>query len=127
MRRPQEFRAGASTHARGAVAEEAAVEWLEAQGYEILERNVRYHVGEIDAVARDGETLCFVEVKARIDESFGSPLEAVTRHRQRRLARAASLYLVDHPWPGPCRFDVLGLVAEGDAWRVEHVSDAFSL
>ncbi|MEZ5333182.1 MAG: YraN family protein [Thermoanaerobaculia bacterium] len=124
-RGPEGFRAGASTHARGAAAEDAAAEWLEERGFEILERNVRYDVGEIDVVAREGETLCFIEVKARLDGTYGSPLEAVTRHRQRRLLRAASLYLVDRSWPGPCRFDVLGMVAEGEAWRVELVRDAF--
>jgi putative endonuclease len=109
------------------VAEEAAAGWLASRGYEVFERNVRYEVGEIDIVAREGETLCFVEVKARLDGSFGSPLEAVTRRRQRRLARAAALYLVDHPWTGPCRFDVVALVAEGDAWRVDLLRDAFAL
>ncbi|HEY7215001.1 MAG TPA: YraN family protein, partial [Thermoanaerobaculia bacterium] len=51
--------------ARGKVGEDDAVRWLADQGYEILARNVVNHGGEIDVVAKDGATLCFVEIKAR--------------------------------------------------------------
>ncbi len=122
-----ESRPVASTHARGAAAEAAAAEWLTRRGYEIVVRNFDTPAGEIDLVARDGETLCFVEVKARAVPDCGSPLEAVDARRQWRLSRAAALYLVVHDWTGPCRFDVVGLEPEADGWRFELVQDAFEL
>jgi len=119
---------GRAPHARaqGGVGERAAEEWLTRQGYRVLERNVRNHGGEVDLVAREGETLCFVEVKARTSDRYGPAVAAVGSVKRRRLARAAALYLVAHPWTGPCRFDVLGLDrrADGD-WEFTLVRDAF--
>jgi putative endonuclease len=114
-------------HGRGRAGEEAAVAWLRRQGYEVVERNAATETGEIDLVARDGDTLCFVEIKARAGGEYGPAVEAVDRRKQRRLARAAALWLVENRWDGPCRFDVLGLDAEGDAWRFSLVRDAFAV
>ena len=112
--------------ARGGAGEQVAEEWLTARGFRIVERNVRNHGGEIDLVAREGDTLCFVEVKARLSDRFGPAIAAVGIAKQRRLARAAALYLVVHQWPGPCRFDVLGLDRRADGgWEVTLVRDAF--
>jgi putative endonuclease len=113
--------------ARGSAAEEAAVAWLEAHGYAIVDRNATTDAGEIDLVARDGLTLCFIEVKARAGALYGPAIAAVDRRKQRRLGRAASLYLA---WKGldvPCRFDVLGLDRRDDGWAITLVQDAFEL
>jgi putative endonuclease len=115
------------THARGRSAEAAASAWLEDRGYEIQRRNYDTPAGEIDAIASDGDTLCFIEIKARDSDRYGSPLEAVNRQKQLRLGRAAALYLLDNPWEGPCRFDVLGLTGTEDGWRYELVENAFEL
>jgi putative endonuclease len=109
------------------MAEDRAAAWLRGQGYRVIERNYRTHVGEIDAIATEGFVLCFIEVKARATMDYGSPLEAVTPHRMRRLGRAASLYLVESEWDGACRFDVLGMLAGPDGWEFELVRDAFWL
>ena len=77
----------------GKTGEDCAVRALERRGYAILARRYRTRHGEIDIVARDGETTVFVEVKARVSEEFGSAAEAVTRPKQRRLAYMASDYL----------------------------------
>jgi putative endonuclease len=116
-----------STHARGRAAEQAAAAWLTGQGYQILERNVVNHAGEIDLVARDsGGVLCFIEVKARATATFGPAIAAVGPAKRRRLSRAAALHLalrgLHHT---PCRFDVLGLDWTGTAWRYTLVRDAF--
>ena len=63
--------------ARGKAGEDDAVRWLAAQGYEVLARNVVNHGGEIDVVAKDGDTLCFVEIKARDGDRYGPAVEAV--------------------------------------------------
>ena len=122
-----EFSSQPHTHARGRSAEAAAIAWLEERGYRIFARNHATSAGEIDAVAEDGDTLCFIEIKARATDEHGSPLEAVNRHKQLRLGRAAALYLLEEPWEGPCRFDVLGLTGTEDGWRYELVENAFEL
>ncbi|MEM9291124.1 MAG: YraN family protein [Acidobacteriota bacterium] len=124
------FAAQPHRRARGGVGEAFARQWLEAQGVRIVAANVHTRVGEIDLVALEGETLCFVEVKARSDSSFGPAVAAVDAPKQRRLARCAALYLQRHPHDGPCRFDVLGLDADPRAaggWRVSWVQDAFQV
>jgi putative endonuclease len=111
---------------RGKIGEDDAVSWLERQGYKVVERNVVNHAGEIDLVAREGETLCFVEIKARASGAYGLAIEAVDFRKQRRISRAASLYLaMKGPRDAPCRFDVLGLDKQGDGWRYTLVRDAF--
>ncbi len=125
MMRDDAFRRQPHTRAQGRLGEDAAVAWLESHGYRITARNVAYHAGELDAVARDGDTLCFIEIKARGSHHYGAAIEGVTVKKQRRIARAAALYLAKHPHDGPCRFDVLGLDLGDDGWRYTLVKDAF--
>lgn len=94
---------------QGKRAEQQAARYLKRLGYRILKRNHRTRRGELDLVARDGDCLVFVEVKARNSGAFGPPEEALTPTKQRRLWRAAQEYLQAHPWAGPVRFDVVAL------------------
>jgi putative endonuclease len=113
-----------STTARGRASEERAVRALRARGYRILERNYRCKLGEIDIVARDGETLVFVEVRSRADGARGSALETVSSAKQRRIARVAEHYLAARRPPfRECRFDVVGITSG----QLEIVEDAFRL
>ena len=96
----------------GGRGERAAARFLRRRGFRILLRGYRTTRGEIDLVARDGETLVFVEVKTR---SRGMPAEAVTPEKQRRLTLAALHFLkrhglLDRPREVPCRFDVVAIV-----------------
>lgn len=127
MNEREGFERSPHNRARGSSAEACAAAWLSDHGYTILERNVRNPAGEIDVVARDGDTLCFVEVKARAGIQYGLAIEAVDRRKQRRLARAASLYLAFNPHSGPCRFDVLGLDPAPEGWEYTLVRNAFEL
>lgn len=115
------------TRGRGRVGEDDAVAWLQARGYEIVERNATNKAGEIDVVARDGDTLCFIEVKARQTDRFGPAIEGVTPAKQRRLVRTARLYLAHKEIDDvACRFDVLGLDAAPDgSWEYTLIQDAF--
>jgi putative endonuclease len=116
------------TRARGAAAEDAAESYLRTQGYRIVERNVASKLGEIDLVALDGETLCFVEVKARTSAEYGLAIEAVDRRKRRRIARTAAMFLAKNRSQRACRFDVLGLDRQADgSWRFTLVRDAFQL
>jgi len=107
---------------QGRRGEELAAEALAAHAYEIIERNWRCSVGEIDLIAQEKDTWVFVEVKLRQTQTFGSPEDAVTSLKQERLLRSAEAYLaetdmVDVPW----RIDVVAieLAASG---RVERLS-----
>jgi putative endonuclease len=77
----------------GALGEALALRHLQAQGMQCRERNWHCAGGEIDLVMQDGDTVVFVEVKARVDCGFGSPEEAVTQAKQRRLVTSAETYL----------------------------------
>lgn len=125
MRGFEEFGAQQHTVGRGRVAEDAAVAWLERNGYRIVERNHRNAAGEIDVVAEDGEVLCFVEVKARTETLFGPALAAVGPRKRRRVARAAAFYLALRGIQPACRFDVLAMEAEEGSWHFTLVKDAF--
>lgn len=111
---------------RGKIGEDDAVSWLQRQGYRVIERNVINHGGELDVVAYEGKTLCFVEIKARASAAYGLAIEAVDFRKQRRISRAAALYLaMKRHGDVACRFDVLGLDKAGDGWRYTLVRDAF--
>ncbi|HEV2063314.1 MAG TPA: YraN family protein [Thermoanaerobaculia bacterium] len=105
--------------------EDAAARHLQHEGYRILARNYRTKAGEIDFVAEDGATLCFIEVKARRTPTFGSPAEAVTPEKQRRIWNAAQLYLRKARVRPVCRFDVIAIDASGASARVNLLRGAF--
>ena len=118
---------GGTTQALGRSGEDIACRYLQGKRYEILARGYRMFRGEIDIIARDGETLVFVEVKARADESHGRPEESVTPGKQRQIRKIAQGYLLEHPSPGvDCRFDVIAILfLEPGDYRLEHFTDAF--
>lgn len=66
----------------GIEGENAAAKFLEKKGYRIISRNYKTHIGEIDIIAQDGNTIVFVEVKTRGNESFGKPFEAVNKRKR---------------------------------------------
>ncbi len=105
--------------------EDLAAGHLEQAGYRILRRNYRTKAGEIDFVAQDGKTLCFIEVKGRGTLAFGVPAEAVTAEKQRRIWNAAQVYLQKERVRPICRFDVVAIDASGGPARVEVLRGAF--
>lgn len=98
----------------GQEQEQAAAEYLEQSGYEIVKRNYRCRVGEIDIVAYHKGYLVFIEVKYRKDNRSGSPEEAVNSKKQRQISRVAAWYLAEHriSLDTPCRFDVVAVTPE---------------
>ena len=112
--------------ALGRQGEEAAAAELERLGYAVLERRYRTRHGEIDIVAEDGETVVFVEVKARITGERGTAAEAVTVEKQRRLVAMARDYLSRHRLTARrCRFDVVALDGAGEGQRLVVYRGAF--
>lgn len=117
------------THARqalGHLGEQLACDALTSRGYVIVERRYRTRAGELDIVARHGEYLVFVEVKARQDGSFGDPEEAVTLRKQQKMVAMAIDYLARRGMRDvPCRFDVVGINIETTPPTVTVIEDAF--
>jgi putative endonuclease len=111
----------------GPRGEALAAEYLKKAGYRILSCNVRSVLGEIDIVARDGATICFIEVKTRTSDAFGCPGEAVSISKQRKLVRLARVFLQDHNLYGlPSRFDVVSvLIPPGGPVLIELIPNAF--
>jgi putative endonuclease len=116
---------------QGLWGERQAERALRRKGYKILGRRVKMAKGdEIDLVARDGETLVFVEVKSRASEAFGRPLSAVDRRKRRAMSRAVVHYLRKLGFPRVCfRCDVVEVIGsdDGGTCEVRHVEDAFKL
>ena len=114
----------------GQEAERQATEFLRRRGFRILETNVRFTVGELDIVAEDGPSLVFVEVRARHSTQYGSPEESVTFKKQRRVYRAAEMYLQTRnlKQDRPMRIDVVAidLKPDGAVGRIALIEDAFS-
>lgn len=111
----------------GTTGETIACRELQRRGYAILARRYRTRFGEIDIIARDGETIAFVEVKMRASEAFGGPAAAVTLAKQRRLGLAALEYLGRSGLENaPCRFDVVAISVSTSAEpRVDVLRAAF--
>lgn len=109
---PQE---AATRGARGREAESAAAAWLEGQGYRVIDRNHRTRRGEVDLVCEEGETLCFVEVRSRATELFGTPAESIDRAKTMKVVRAAKDWaLRNEALERSIRFDVVA-VLQGDS------------
>ena len=110
-------------HSVGVNGEETAVRFLtERKGMRCLARRYRAQDGEIDLIMLDGETVVFVEVKARPGSRAGAGLSAVGRDKQRRVAHAALNYLIEREWMArPVRFDVVEITSDG----LLHVPNAF--
>jgi len=82
----------------------------------------------VDLIVAQGDTVAFVEVKARKGSEFGDPVEAVNWSKQKELARSASVWIHRHGRPSDSyRFDVVGILVEGERVRVRHVPNAFSI
>lgn len=115
--------------ALGTWGEKTAKEYLQGQGYQILETNFRCREGEIDIIARDGEYLVFVEVRTRKGSEFGTPEESITTAKKKKLISLAFVYLQNHSnLPSLWRFDVVAieLNQEGEITRLELIRDAIN-
>lgn len=112
----------------GKKGEELAIGRLKALKYKILERNFKCPLGEIDIIAREKETIVFIEVKTRRTKDFGGPAAAVGPHKQRQLSRVALAYL---NWKRlqntPARFDVVAVELIPPSPRIEVIRNAFEL
>lgn len=106
----------------GAIGETQAEQYLKKNKYKILARNYKNILGEIDIVAKQKDTIIFVEVKKRETYRFGRPSEAVDEFKQHKLRKVALYYLKQfNQMDSPCRFDVIEIVGD----NLNHIENAF--
>ena len=121
------------TRTAGILGEDEAVRVLKKMGYKIIERNFTVRGGEIDIIAKEGEYTCFVEVRMRKSNSYGTPAETIDIRKQQRIIRAAQLYAMKNAiYDSPMRFDVVLINADSSGGKlknksVEVIQDAFRL
>ncbi len=109
----------------GRHAEAIAAGTLEKKGYTILEQNFSNKFGEIDIIAKDGNTVVFVEVKAKVGEMFGSPEDMISRGKLQRIRNMATVYLNGRS--ALCRIDVVAIVLSenNEVLRLTHYKNVY--
>jgi ribonuclease HII len=118
-----------SNRRRGDFHESAVLGYIAQKGYTLLEKNYQTREGEVDLIARDGNTIVFVEVKMRTSDRFGTAADAVDLRKRRRIVRAAKSYLSVLEEDRDCRFDVIALDRSKDdgSTHLVHYPNAFEL
>ena len=111
----------------GNKGEKLAVAFLKKKGYKIRVCNYKTRIGEIDIIARDGDTLIFIEVKTRESLEYGQPFEAVNIRKRKKLANVALLYLKRFDELPPCRFDIVSIFMNNGKPELELIKDAFEI
>ena len=113
----------------GQKGEELALSLLKRQGYTIIDQNVRLKTGEIDIIARDQDTLCFIEVKTRASDAQGSAVESIPPFKQRKLVKLALTYLkYKKLLEEKARFDVVAVDCQDSGeTHVKLIKNAFDL
>lgn len=112
----------------GKKGEETAVGLLKDNGYKILLRNYKTKLGEIDIIASDKGTICFIEVKTRQSDRFGSPAEAISSSKQRQISKVALAFLKERKLLDKrARFDVVSILYSKDMPRLDLIKNAFEL
>jgi putative endonuclease len=115
-----------NTRKTGGTGEAIALAHLEHNGYAIIDRNYTCLIGEIDIVAMNDGDIVFIEVKSRRSSAFGTPAEAVTVTKQKKISRTALYYLKEKNLLGrPVRFDVVAVTLKRDETTVEIFQNAF--
>jgi len=108
---------------KGKKGEELALNFLENNGYKLIEKNFKSKFGEIDLIMKDGEVVVFVEVKYRLSEDYGSPKDAVTYEKMKKIIKTAEYFIVKNNLNSLYRFDVVSILKN----NIEHVKNAFTL
>lgn len=106
----------------GKKGEELAIQYLLANDYQIIERNFRSRLGEIDIIARDKQELVFIEVKTRTSNQYGEPCEAVDDTKIKHILRVAEYYIYIKKIKNTyMRFDVIEVKVSNDNYKINHI------
>lgn len=109
----------------GTLGEELAVEFLEKNGYKILETNWTFQKAEVDIIAQKGTLLAVVEVKTRSSIDFGLPQDFVKPKKIQLLVKAINEYVISRELDVDVRFDIIAIQKENKGFVIEHLEDAF--
>lgn len=109
----------------GKQAEEHAIAYLQQNHYQILAKNWYWQKAEIDIIAKKGDTLHIIEVKARRNNDFIEPEDAVTRKKIKLLIRAADEYVQQLDEEVNVQFDIISILLENGKLNLQHIEDAF--
>jgi len=108
--------------------EEKAVDFLKANGYKIIKQNYKTRFGEIDIIAKEKDTLVFLEVKTRRTDTFGEPEAAVGRFKQGQISKTALCYLKENKLlDKKARFDIVAIRYIDQAPQINLIKNAFEL
>ena len=112
----------------GQRGEQVAVDFLKYHGYNIISINYRTPLGQIDIIAKDKKTICFIEVKTRRTQRFGQPAEAVGVAKQRKISQAALMFLKQNRLlNSPSRFDLILISYLNMQRKIKLIRNAFNL
>lgn len=109
----------------GKLGEDVAARYLQGKGYQILDRNWRWHKKELDIIAFDNNLLVFIEVKTRKYGSLENPKDAVTIKKQKLIIIAANAYIEAKNIEKEVRLDIISVILKGKETIIEHIEDAF--
>lgn len=109
----------------GKLGEEMAVEYLQKNGYTILQTNFVFQKAEIDIIAQKGNVLAVVEVKTRSSIEFGLPQDFVKPKKIGLLVKAINEYIIESDLDVDARFDIISIYKNGKNYELEHLEDAF--
>lgn len=110
----------------GKYGEDLAAKFLQDRGYQIIERNWRCSIGEIDLIARDKTRIVFVEVKTRNGIGYGHPFEAITSTKMTRMRRLAAQWCMQHETHGAnVRLDAIAVLVRSGKVAIEHLKQVF--
>jgi len=113
----------------GETGEKLAVQFLKANGYKIVAKNVRFPIGEMDIIAQLQKTIVFVEVKTRHSAQYCHPREIVDKKKQQKIKQMAMQYYREKKYAArgfTIRFDIITLIwPRGEEPKIEHFVDAF--
>ena len=115
----------ASHNELGKLGEELAVNYLQKNGYSILETNWIFQKAEIDIIAQKENILAIVEVKTRSSIEFGLPQDFVKPKKIQLLVKAVNEYVVSNNLDATVRFDIIAINKESSDFKIEHIEDAF--
>lgn len=116
-----------STKNSGKQAEKQALDYLTKQGLFLLEANYHKRCGEIDLIMQDKEDIVFVEVRLRSSNDFGGGVASVTKTKQQKIIKTATLYMQAHHLLNKknCRFDVISIKPISEKLDIEWIKNAF--
>jgi putative endonuclease len=110
----------------GNKGESLAEDYIKRKGYKIIQRNYRCRLGEIDIIAKDDDTIVFIEVRTKQNENFGSPQDSVTSTKINKISKTALRFIQEKNLSGySYRFDFIAITFSQGKPNIEHIENAF--